>query len=200
MSADKIKEEEKIESELVDAETVAENSVFEEQSSLGEEETDHSDNEDSVTILKAQLEAAEQKAEENYQKFLRAQADLDNVKRRTRKEKEDQAKYASLPLLEQILPALDNFERAIEASKGTQDIDSIIKGVEMVFRQMEQVFQKEGVEVIPSVGQPFDPNVHQAVMQVESDEFESGTVVEELQKGYILKDKVIRPSMVKVSV
>jgi molecular chaperone GrpE len=200
MSADKIKEEEKIESELVDAETVAENSVFEEQSSLEEEETDHSDNEDSVTILKAQLEAAEQKAEENYQKFLRAQADLDNVKRRTRKEKEDQAKYASLPLLEQILPALDNFERAIEASKGTQDIDSIIKGVEMVFRQMEQVFQKEGVEVIPSVGQPFDPNVHQAVMQVESDEFESGTVVEELQKGYILKDKVIRPSMVKVSV
>jgi molecular chaperone GrpE len=199
MSADKVKEEEKIESELIDAENVAENSVFDE-SSLEVEETEHPNNEESVAILKAQLEAAEQKAEVNYQKFLRAQADLDNVKRRTRKEKEDQAKYASLPLLEQILPALDNFERAIEASKGTQDIDSIIKGVEMVFRQMEQVFQKEGVEVIPSVGQPFDPNVHQAVMQVESDEFESGTVVEELQKGYILKDKVIRPSMVKVRV
>jgi molecular chaperone GrpE len=149
--------------------------------------------------LQSKLSNAEQKAEENYQKFLRVQADLDNFRRRTRKEKEDQAKYASSGLIEQLLPALDNFERALEASKGTQDINSLVKGIEMVFNQVDQALTAEGLEVISSVGEVFDPNVHQAVMQVESEEYESGVVVEELQKGYRLKDKIIRPAMVKVS-
>jgi molecular chaperone GrpE len=160
-----------------------------------EEETEDT----SLDELKTKLTEAEQKAEENYQKYLRAQADFDNYRRRTQKEKEDQAKYASLSVIEQLLPALDNFERALTASKGTQDAESLSKGVEMVFRQMEQVLGAEGLEVIPTVGESFDPTVHQAVMQEESDEFESGTVIEELQKGYKLKDKVIRPAMVKVS-
>lgn len=142
---------------------------------------------------------AEQRAEENYQKYLRAQADFDNFRRRTRKEKEDQAKYASLPVIEQLLPALDNFERALDASKGTQDFDSLVQGIEMVFRQMQQVLTTEGLEAIPTVGEVFDPNLHQAVMQVQAEDFASGVVVEELQKGYKLKDKVIRPAMVKVN-
>lgn len=149
--------------------------------------------------LQQKLAEAENRAEENYQKFLRTQADFDNFRRRTRKEKEDQAKYASLNLLEQLLPAVDNFERAIEASKTTQDFDSLVKGIDMVFKQLDQALQNEGLEVIPAVGEAFDPHFHQAVMQVEDSEFESGIVVEELQKGYKLKDKVIRPAMVKVS-
>jgi molecular chaperone GrpE len=153
----------------------------------------------SIDELKTKLTAAEQKAEEHYQKYLRAQADFDNFRRRTQKEKENQANYASLSVIEQLLPALDNFERALTASKGTQDAESLSKGVEMVFRQMEQVLSSEGLEVIPTVGEAFDPTVHQAVMQEESDEFESGTVIAELQKGYKLKDKVVRPAMVKVS-
>lgn len=157
--------------------------------------------EGAVTVedLQSKLSEAEQKAEEHYQKYLRAQADFDNFKRRTRKEKEDQAKYAALSLIEQILPALDNFERAIVASKDTQDAESLVKGVDMVFRQLEQALTSEGVEAIQTVGEVFDPIFHQAVMQVESDEFDSGIVVEELQKGYKLKDKVIRTAMVKVS-
>jgi molecular chaperone GrpE len=153
----------------------------------------------SIDEVKSKLSATQQKAEESYQKYLRAQADFDNFRRRTQKEKEDQAKYASLSVIEQLLPALDNFERALTASKGAQDAESLAKGVEMVLRQMEQVLGAEGLETIPTVGEAFDPTVHQAVMQEESDEFESGTVIAELQKGYKLKDKVIRPAMVKVS-
>jgi molecular chaperone GrpE len=157
------------------------------------------DEESSIDEVRAKLEEAEKKAEENYQKYLRAQADFDNFRRRARKEKEDQASYASLPVIEQFLPALDNFERALASSKETRDAESLAKGVEMVLRQMEQVLTTEGLEVISTVGEAFDPTVHQAVMQVESEEFEAGTVVEELQKGYKLKDRVIRPAMVKVS-
>jgi molecular chaperone GrpE len=157
------------------------------------------DEESSIDELRAKLGEAEKKAEENYQKYLRAQADFDNFRRRARKEKEDQASYASLPVIEQFLPALDNFERALASSKETRDAESLAKGVEMVLRQMEQVLTTEGLEVISTIGEAFDPTVHQAVMQVESEEFEAGTVVEELQKGYKLKDRVIRPAMVKVS-
>lgn len=157
----------------------------------------------------ASAEAAEQpdelaqlrvQAEENYQRFLRVQADFDNFRRRARTEKEDFAKYASLKLIEQLLPVVDNFDRALSSSKETKDFDSLVKGLEMTFRQIDQVLAQEGLKPIESVGQPFNPEIHQAVMQVESDEHEEGIVVEELQKGYMLKEKVIRPAMVKVSV
>lgn len=149
--------------------------------------------------LHTKLAEAEQKAEENYQRFLRAQADLENFRRRTRKEREEQAKYASLPLIEQLLPVLDNLERALAASAEAKDVENFAKGVDMVFRQVMEILQKEGLEPIESVGTAFDPNYHQAVMMVDSDEYESGMVVEEIQKGYKLKDRVIRPAMVKVS-
>lgn len=145
------------------------------------------------------MEELRRQAEENYQRYLRAQADFDNFRRRTRQEKEEFAKYASLNLIEQLLPVVDNFERAIESSKGTKDFDALVKGLEMTFRQLDQVLQQEGLKPIEAVGQPFNPEYHQAVMQVESEEYEEGIVVEELQKGYVLKEKVIRPSMVKVS-
>lgn len=153
----------------------------------------------SVEELMLKLESAEQRAEENYQRLLRSQADFENLKRRTQQERETQAKYASLPLIEKLLPVLDNFERALRASKETQDAESLAKGVEMVFKQVEEVLAGEGLVEIPTVGEKFDPNVHQAVMQEDSEEYESGVVTEEFQKGYKLKDKVIRPAMVKVS-
>lgn len=152
-----------------------------------------------IKELEEKLKEAEQKAEENYNRFLRAQADFENFRRRTRKEKEELEAYASVSLIEQLLPVLDNFERAIEAGKQTEDQEGMLKGVEMVFNQIKQVLQQQGLVEIEAVGQPFDPHVHEAVMQVESEEYQSGYVVEELQKGYKLKDRVIRPSMVKVS-
>lgn len=145
------------------------------------------------------LEELRKEADEHYQRFLRTQADFDNFRRRSRLEKEDFAKYASMKLIEQLLPVVDNFERAISTSKESQDFASLVKGIEMTFRQLDQVLNQEGLAPIEAVGQPFNPELHQAVMQVESDEHEDGTVVEELQKGYMLKEKVLRPSMVKVS-
>lgn len=138
-------------------------------------------------------------AEENQQRYLRAQADFDNFRRRTAKEKEELAQYASMKLLGQLLPVVDNFERALAASSGTGDYESLSKGVDMIFRQLEGVLQQEGLQAMKTVGEPFNPEFHQAIMQVESDEHEEGIVVEEVQKGYVLKDKVLRPAMVKVS-
>jgi molecular chaperone GrpE len=147
-----------------------------------------------------QLEQMRKQADENQQRYLRVQADFDNFRRRTRLEKEDFAKYASLKLIEQLLPVVDNFERALSSSKDTKDFEALVKGLDMTFRQLDQLLAQEGLTPIEAVGQPFNPEFHQAIMQVESEEHEEGIVVEVIQKGYLLKDKVIRPAMVKVSV
>lgn len=145
------------------------------------------------------LASLKQEAEENYNRYLRVQADFDNFRKRTRKEREDLLKYASQPLIESLLPAVDNLERALTAGQGSDDAGSLMKGVDMVFRQIKQVLDQEGLQAIEAEGKPFDPQYHQAVMQEESADHESGIVIQELQKGYVLKDRVIRPSMVKVS-
>ncbi|GKS10197.1 nucleotide exchange factor GrpE [Paenibacillus chitinolyticus] len=154
---------------------------------------------DAEGATNAELDELRKAAEESQQRLLRAQADFDNFRRRTRQEKEEFAKYASLKLIEQMLPVIDNFDRALVSSRETQDFEALTKGIEMVYRQLGQVVTQEGLTPIEAVGQPFNPEFHQAIMQVESDEHEEGIVVEEVQKGYMLKDKVIRPSMVKVS-
>lgn len=190
---------EEVQNQPKQAEKQTENQPNEGEESTQAEKAEEDQETPSVEELLEKLSAAEQKAEENYQKLLRAQADFDNFRRRTRQEREEQAKYAALPLMEDLLPVLDNFERALIAGKEATDTASIVQGVEMVFRQVEQVLQDAGLSVIPSVGEPFDPNVHQAVAQEESSEYDSGVVTEELQKGYKLKERVIRPAMVKVS-
>lgn len=146
-----------------------------------------------------ELEQAKAQAEENHQRYLRAQADFDNFRRRTLKEKEDLAKYASLKLVTELVPILDNFERAIATNPNSGDTESFTKGVDMIFRQLQQVLEQEGLTAMNTVGEAFNPEFHQAIMQVESDEYEEGIVVEEVQKGYMLKDRVLRPAMVKVS-
>lgn len=138
-------------------------------------------------------------AEENEKRYLRAQADFDNFRRRTQKEKEDLAKYASVKLITELVPVIDNFERAIATAPANTETDSFAKGVGMIFRQLESVLQAEGLTAMQTVGEAFNPEFHQAIMQVESEEHEEGVVVEEVQKGYMLKDKVLRPAMVKVS-
>lgn len=147
----------------------------------------------------ARYEELKKQVEDTEQKLLRVQADYDNFRRRTIKEKEELAKYASAKLVENILPTVDNFERAIQASSMNKDFDALAKGVDMIFRQLMATMENEGLTAMNAVGEPFNPEFHQAVMQVESDEYEEGIVVEEIQKGYTLKDKVIRPAMVKVS-
>lgn len=142
--------------------------------------------------LKAELDEAKNKV-------LRAHADFDNLRRRTNKELEDSRKYRSQSLLDDLLPVLDNFERALQVESNDDNTNSILKGMNMVYNQLLEAAKKEGLEEIEAVGKEFDPNFHQAVMQVEDENHESNIVVEELQKGYKLKDRVLRPTMVKVS-
>lgn len=149
--------------------------------------------------LRALVSDLESQLEEMNNRLLRAQADLENFRRRTRKEKEEQAKYASLPVIKALLPALDNLDRALSASHASDSSEGLVQGVEMVNRQIMDILKQEGLKPIQAVGEPFDPQYHEAVMQVEHEKYEPGIVVEELQKGYRLKDRVIRPSMVKVS-
>ncbi|MDF2669415.1 MAG: grpE [Paenibacillus sp.] len=152
-----------------------------------------------LSALEVELQEQRKQADEHYQRYLRTQADFDNFRRRSRLEKEDFAKYASAKLIEQLLPIVDNFERALSASHDVKDFDALMKGVDMIFRQLDQVLVQEGLTSMNAVGQPFNPEYHQAIMQVESEDHEEGIVLEEIQKGYILKDKVLRPAMVKVS-
>ncbi|WP_322924499.1 nucleotide exchange factor GrpE [Paenibacillus campi] len=150
-------------------------------------------------VSQAELDRVQAHAEEQTQRLLRAQADFDNFRRRTQKEKEELAKYASAQLITELIPVIDNFERAMATKPDHPELESFGKGVDMIFRQLSDVLKNAGLTTMETVGQPFNPEFHQAVMQVESDEYEEGIVVEELQKGYVLKDKVLRPAMVKVS-
>lgn len=156
-------------------------------------------NEPEVEVLDSEALKFKELAEENEKRYLRTQADFDNFRRRTQKEKEDLAKYATTKLITELVPVIDNFERAMASADANADVESLIKGINMIFRQLDGVLQAEGLTVMKTVGEPFNPEFHQAVMQVESDEYEEGIVVEELQKGYMIKDKVLRPAMVKVS-
>lgn len=150
------------------------------------------DSEDEITKLKEELEA-----EQN--KYLRLLADYDNFKRRNQKDKEIQTKFRSQSLLTDLLPVLDNFERALAVEAKSEEGTALLKGVEMVQKSLLEAVKREGLEEVEAVGQPFNPNFHQAVMQEKDENAESGIVLQELQKGYTLKGRVLRPAMVKVN-
>jgi molecular chaperone GrpE len=168
--------------------------------SLNEEILDEADVEIiEVNPLLDKISALENQLEEANNKYLRLQADFENSRRRSRLDYESALKYGSQSLISNFLPTLDNFERALNIEPENEQAKSILQGVEMVYKQLQQTLLNEGLEVIDAVGQQFDPYIHQAVMQINDENYESNTVVEELQKGYKLKDKIIRPSMVKVN-
>ncbi len=133
------------------------------------------------------------------QRFLRVAADFDNYKRRTVQEKEDLIKYSNAKIMGELLPVLDAFQLALKNPGESQEAQNVIKGVEMLYRQIMQVLEQAGMSKIEAVGQPFDPKLHEAIMQVDDDSVPEDTVVEELRAGYVLNERVIRPSMVKVS-
>lgn len=152
-----------------------------------------------AALLQEKVDELQAKLTETEGRTLRLQADFENYKRRVQLDKQAAEKYRSQSLVSDILPALDNFERAMQVEASDEQMKSLLQGMEMVYRQLLEALTKEGVEAIEAVGKQFDPHEHQAVMQVEDSEFESNAVVEEFQKGYKLKDRVIRPSMVKVN-
>ena len=156
-------------------------------------ETQAGEQPEDADALKEKYEA---ELAEKENRYLRLQADFENFRRRTRQEKEELAAVVTQNLLKDLLPFLDNFERAL-AAEGT-DEGGLRAGVEMMYKQLVEALKKEGLEYIETKDKPFDPNFHQAVMRVEDAEKEDGTIVAELQKGYMVKGRVIRPSMVQV--
>ncbi|HFQ6132571.1 TPA: nucleotide exchange factor GrpE [Staphylococcus aureus] len=141
----------------------------------------------------------QQLADENEEKYLRLYAEFENYKRRIQKENETNKTYQAQRVLTDILPAIDNIERALQIEGDDETFKSLQKGVQMVHESLINALKDNGLEVIKTEGEAFDPNIHQAVVQDDNPDFESGEITQELQKGYKLKDRVLRPSMVKVN-
>jgi molecular chaperone GrpE len=148
-----------------------------------------------------QIRAQAAKADEYRNQLLRTAADLDNYKKRAAREKQETIKYANEPLLGKLIPVLDNFEMALAAASSTRadSADSLQQGVNMIQQQLKQVMADAGLEEINATGQAFDPNFHEAVSQQESAEVPEGHVLQQLRKGYKLRDRLLRPATVVVA-
>jgi molecular chaperone GrpE len=155
--------------------------------------------EDELQKVQSDLESAKRDLEEEHNHYLRSLADFSNFKRRRQEEFETQVQFANQELILKLLPVIDNFERALQASQVNHNFDALAEGVSLTLRQLKDMLEREGVEPIEAVGQEFDPMIHEAVMRIESDEYPENTVVEELEKGYTQRSRVIRPSRVKVA-
>ncbi len=145
------------------------------------------------------LKEKEKEAQENYDRWLRAVAELENYKKRMTKEKLELSKYANEQLIKEILPIVDNLERAIEHSSNPNDSKALDDGIKMTAKQLITVLEKFGIKRIEALNEPFDPNYHEAIMQLETQKHEENIVLRELEKGYILHDRLIRPSRVAIS-
>lgn len=145
------------------------------------------------------IKELEKLANDNEEKYLRLYAEFENYKRRIQKENQINATYKAQGVLTDILPSIDNIERALQIEGDDESFKSLQKGVQMVHESLLRVLKDNGLEEILAEGKEFDPNLHQAVVQDDNPDFKSGEVTQELQKGYKLKDRVLRPSMVKVN-
>jgi len=154
-----------------------------------------------VKDLRSKLETKTGEAEENFDRLLRVSAEFENYKKRTAREMVDFQKYANQSLLRELLPIIDNLELAIKAAAEAADSTDtcLLDGVELTRKEILKVFENFHVEPIDALGKPFDPNFHEAVMREESDEHPENMVVNELQKGYLMHDRLLRPSMVVVA-
>jgi molecular chaperone GrpE len=150
-----------------------------------------------IESLKEQLAEKDKAIEEQKNKYLRALADLDNYKKRSNLEKDELVRYSNSLLAHELLPVIDGFSRAMDFAKKTNS-DDLIKGIALIKKQVEDALNKFGVKQIESLGKPFDPNLHEAILMKESDK-EPGIVLEEMQKGYTIHERLLRPAMVIVS-
>lgn len=149
----------------------------------------------------ADLQTRAAKAQENWDRLLRTTADFDNFKKRAAREKQDAIKYATESLLQKIIPVLDNFEMALAAAQNntTADLKSVRDGVAMIHSQLKSTLTEAGLEEVDATGKPFDPNLHEAVSQQESDTVAEGQVLQQLRKGYKLRERLLRPATVVVA-
>ncbi len=184
-------EEKNIENEeILNEETVEE--TAEETAEQAAEEITEAEND-----LETKLKEAEAKAKDSFDKYLRQVAEFDNYRKRTTAEKASMYSNGVRDTVEKLLPVIDNFERAVNSFEDKES--SLFVGVDMILKQFREVLTALGVEEIPAEGEPFDPNLHNAVMHIEDESCDTNVVVEVFQKGYKMGDKVIRHSMVKVA-
>jgi molecular chaperone GrpE len=179
------------EEEMPDAEISA-GEVIEKAEELSAPETE-------VDLLKERLSKSEEQIKELEDRLLRLAAEFDNYRKRTNKEFSYLVKNANEKLILQLLDTLDNFQRALDSAKTSNDYENFHKGVELIYTHMKDLLAKEGLKEIDAIGKPFDPNFHEAVTQAESDEYKEGIVMEEISKGYLLNDRLLRASKVVVS-
>ena len=149
--------------------------------------------------LRTKIKQLEAQLEEKQDQLLRLAAEFENHRRRTLRDFEHLIRNASENVITQLVPIIDDFERALDHAKTTDDFGSLHQGVEMILNHLKDVLQKEGLRPMEVVGKPFDPNYHEALMQTEDDTYDSGVIVQETERGYLLNDKVIRPAKVIVN-
>lgn len=171
-------------------ETVTNEKTVESDDTVADEKND--DKEDQIKVLQDEVN----KWKNEYYKVF---ADMENVKRRMQNEHANSLKFMTQSIVEQMLPIVDNFERSLAVENPSEELKGFLKGYEMIYKQIVTLLENQGVKVIETKGKEFDPNFHQAVMTVSDENYKPGMIVEELQKGYMLKDRVIRASLVKVS-
>ena len=152
-----------------------------------------------VAELKARIKELETSAEEANNRLLRLAADFDNYKKRARQDQMDTINYASATVVERLLPVLDDFQRALDDHAPAGVDEGWLKGLRLTYQKLQEILSAQGVEPIEAVGNAFDPKLHEAVGSEESSEHPEDTVVLELRRGYRLRDRVIRPSLVKVA-
>ena len=155
--------------------------------------------ESELVKLRQQLELKDKEAKDNYDRFVRQVAELENFKRRALRERDEGIRFAKEDFARDILPIVDNLERAVTHAQGGGNGKPLIEGVELVLKGLLDVLSKHGVEQISAVGQPFDPGKHEAMVQVESEQHQPNTVVEEYHKGYTVQDRLLRPALVSVA-
>ena len=153
-------------------------------------------NKKEIEALKKKLEEKENEAVANYDKFLRAVAEFDNYKKRVLRDKADTVKYANEEIIKDILPFMDSLDRALEQETG--DVQAFREGIALIQEQLLRCLKKHGVERIDAAGQDFDPNFHEALMRMESDQHEDNKVISEMEKGYLLNGRLVRPARVCV--
>ena len=184
-------EKEKNESE----DTIEESEGLEKKEEDEKDENEENEEEDELAKLNKDLEEKDEEIQELASSFQRLQADFENFKKQSDKQKQDIIKYANEGLILKFLDCYEDMERALENSKTKEELQ---EGLELIYSKMKNTLEKEGLEVIPAVGEKFDPFKHEALLVVDSPEHENGEIVDELMKGYTLKDKVIKYSKVRV--
>jgi len=156
------------------------------------------DDEESMEAMAQKLREREKEAAENYDKYVRAVAELENYKKRATRERIDSLKYGQESLIKDILPLVDNLDRAMDHACTSNDFEAFKEGLRLIQNQLNCCLEKQGVEKIEAAGRVFDPNVHEAMLQVESPDHQNNQVVQEFEKGYLLNGRLLRPAKVSV--